>query len=189
MLIFDNLQIPYFYEVELRREKDTNGQPINTYKLTYSNLEKEPKIYRIPDFTIVSKYIENFQEEKNAGSVTINDVKFIIEHLGMLSNEDYKKGWQKKVEDYYNKYEFDLVAPLRSLTSDEKDNFFVSQKWDEKGNIIENEYPNIKQETRICFTTDEEDIDEEDIKDLKTLVEKLGLLKKLYKLNQNKEIK
>lgn len=187
MLIFDNLQIPYFYEVELRREKDTNGQPINTYKLTYSNLEKEPKIYRIPDFTIVSKYIENFQEEKQAGSVKINDVKFIIEHLGMLSNEDYKKGWQEKVKDYYTKYKFDLVAPLCSLNyNHENKKYTIDQKWEDKDVELCKNAP-FKEgieisDMKICFTTDEEDIN-----DLKTLTEKLGLLKDLYKIKEKEE--
>lgn len=187
MLIFDKLKIPYYYEVELRREKDTNGQPINTYKLTYSNLEKEPKIYRIPDFTIVSKYIENFQEEKQAGSVKINDVKFIIEHLGMLSNEDYKKGWQEKVKDYYTKYKFDLVAPLCSLNyNHENKKYTIDQKWEDKDVELCKNAP-FKEgieisDMKICFTTDEEDIN-----DLKTLTEKLGLLKDLYKIKEKEE--
>jgi len=105
MLIFDKLQIPYFYEVEIRRENNAN-----TYKLTYPNPEDSGN-YRIPDFTIATGPQGNFGE----GTVTISDIKCIIEHLGMLSNEDYKKGWQKKVEDYYNKYEFDIVAPLDLL--------------------------------------------------------------------------
>ncbi|MGH2308105.1 AAA family ATPase (plasmid) [Arcobacter cryaerophilus gv. pseudocryaerophilus] len=190
MLIFDNLKIPYFYEVEIRREDDKN-----TYKLTYSNLEKEPKIYRIPDFTIVSKYIENFQEEKQAGSVKINDVKCIIEHLGMLENEEYRDGWQKKVKDYYNKYEFDLVAPLDLLykVDDNSDNYKIYGVWKNKDVGLEEDYKVCKKEVlkltgdnirnmKICFTTDENDI-----QTLRVLTIKLELLQELYKLKKQEE--
>ncbi|MCT7540258.1 AAA family ATPase [Aliarcobacter cryaerophilus] len=189
MLIFDNLEIPYFYEVEIRREDDKN-----TYKLTYPNPEDSGN-YRIPDFTIVSKYIENFQEEKNAGSVTINDVKCIIEHLGMLENKEYRDGWQKKVKDYYNEYKFDLVAPLDLLykVNDNSDNYKIYGVWKNKDVGLEEDYKVCKKEVleltgdnirnmKICFTTDENDI-----QTLRVLTIKLELLQELYKLKKQEE--
>ncbi|MCT7447424.1 AAA family ATPase [Aliarcobacter skirrowii] len=172
MLIFDKLQIPYFYEVEIRREKHTNNEEINTYKLTYPN--PTDNNYRIPDFTIVSGN-GNFDKQENVAE--IKNVQCIIEHLGMLSNEDYKKGWQNKVKNYYDKYKFNIVAPLNSLTHEINTNtYYISKKWNNEGNIVDND-KNFTNETRICFTTDEDDL-----KNIQTLVDQLNHLKEFLSL-------
>lgn len=168
MLIFDKLQIPYFYEVEIRREKHTNNEEINTYKLTYPNPEDSGN-YRIPDFTIATGPQGNFGED----TVTISDIKCIIEHLGMLTNESYLSKWKEKVKDYYEKYKFDIVAPLSSLNFENGD-YTIGKKWEiGKDEATNNE--DGEKKLNICFTTDEKDLE-----DIPTLIKKLELLKEFY---------
>ncbi|MGJ0319025.1 AAA family ATPase [Aliarcobacter cryaerophilus] len=174
MLIFDNLKIPYFYEVEIRREKNTNNEEINTYKLTYSN--PEDKNYRIPDFTISAQSI-NFTDEDKKSPIVVNNVECIIEHLGMLTNESYLSKWKEKVKDYYEKYKFDLVAPLSSLNCN-NGVCTIEKKW-VIGKDEATTTDNVDgKKLNICFTTDEKDLE-----DIKTLIEQLILLKEFYSLN------
>ncbi|MFA7083769.1 MAG: AAA family ATPase [Arcobacteraceae bacterium] len=170
MLIFDNLKIPYFYEVELRREGE-----VNTYKLTYP--KPTDKAYRIPDFTIVApEPIVEFSEEKKETPIVIDNVKCIIEHLGKLNDAEYLIQWKEKIKEYYNKYKFDIIAPLSSL-SKENGIFYVSAKWE---NVNDNPtVMTVITDKNICFTTDEEDFNE-----IPTLIENLKLLKELYSLPQ-----
>ncbi|MGJ0321491.1 ATP-dependent DNA helicase [Aliarcobacter cryaerophilus] len=206
MLIFDKLKIPYYYEVELRRENETNS-----YKLTYPNPGKQD--YRIPDFTISTEKVvfpkkddaiptskeelisknEPFDIRKDEYvELKTTKVKCIIEHLGMLKNKEYRDGWQKKVKDYYNEYKFDLVAPLSSLSKVKDGSYKISQKW-ENEDVELGKYYRTKQlktftinsnnkHMNICFTTDEKDF-----KNLQTLTQKLVLLQELYKLNNEEE--
>ncbi len=189
MLIFDNLEIPYFYEVEIRREGDAN-----TYKLTYP--KPKNKDYRIPDFTISSEKELKFPEKGKGGEVEIKNVLCIIEHLGMLSNDSYKKGWKEKVKDYYEKYDFDIIAPLSSLTEDDSGTYSVSKIWKIEGDeikVVDSTEEDIKKlnldNPKVCFTTDEKDTkklnpeDEKDLENIPTLIKKLELLKMFYSLN------
>lgn len=165
MLIFDNLKIPYFYEVEIRKEDNAN-----TYKLTYPN--PEDKNYRIPDFTISAEPIEF---TNTTSPIEITGVKCIIEHLGMLTNDSYKKGWKEKVKDYNKKYDFKVIAPLRSLTKNAEDKYFISEIWEIDQNEITQLRKEISIKDNICFTTDEKDLE-----DILTLIKKLELLKEFY---------
>ncbi|MGJ0310657.1 ATP-dependent DNA helicase [Aliarcobacter cryaerophilus] len=190
MLIFDKLEIPYYYEVEIRREKDTNNEEINTYKLTYPNPKDK---YRIPDFTISSEKNGTFPEkgtEVTEKIVEIKKVKCIIEHLGMLTNDSYKEGWKEKVADYYdvNKYNFKVIAPLSSLTKQD-DKYFVSEIWEiDKDEPIKLEKnTEISIEDNICFTTDEKDLGNIPnlLENIPNLIEKIELLKEFYFLSKN----
>ncbi len=171
MLIFDNLEIPYFYEVEIRRENNAN-----TYKLTYP--KPDNKDYRIPDFTISAEPI-NFTDENKKSPIVVNNVKCIIEHLGMLTNDSYLNKWKEKVADYYDEYNFKVIVPLSSLTKIGDGKYFVSEIWkinEDEPIKLENN-TEISIEEQICFTTDEEDL-----KDIHKLINQLTLLKEFYSL-------
>lgn len=169
MLIFDHLQVPYFYEAEIWAGNNSQVVQLTYGPNGFPNNGKELKL--LPDFVIS---FDGFNKEND--KFEIKNSKFIIEHLGMLENMGYKNHWKEKIKKYH-KLGYSII-PINFIYKDEDNTYQFSKVWDENGDTIDsNGCEKIEPNIKYCITTDEEDL-----KDIDNLIEKLELLKKAFGL-------